>query len=120
MEDTLFATSRTIISIIGRTMAERWFPGLEECLLQRPGLSPLGFDNHKEQHSERTIVSLGLSELVTRMSTSTEKEKMLRGELYHAFTPDLTAARERCKHACNRFNNAGEVPRRRLIELWKE
>ncbi|KKK25680.1 hypothetical protein AOCH_007570 [Aspergillus ochraceoroseus] len=50
----------------------------------------------------------------------TEKEKMLRGELYCAFTPDLLAERTRCKHACNRFNNAGEVSRRRLLELWKD
>ncbi|KAL2832876.1 trimeric LpxA-like protein [Aspergillus cavernicola] len=50
----------------------------------------------------------------------TEKEKMLRGELYHAFTPELTAERTRCRHACARFNNAGEVSRRRLIELWKD
>jgi hypothetical protein len=52
--------------------------------------------------------------------TDTEKDKMLRGELYHAFTPQLTAERARCRHACTRFNNAGEVSRRRSIELWKE
>ncbi|KAL4879059.1 trimeric LpxA-like protein [Aspergillus karnatakaensis] len=50
----------------------------------------------------------------------TEKEKMLRGELYHAFTPELVADRIRCRHACSRFNNAGEVSRRRLTELWKD
>ncbi|KAF7115387.1 hypothetical protein CNMCM5793_002203 [Aspergillus hiratsukae] len=49
-----------------------------------------------------------------------EKEKMLRGELYYAFTPDLIAARTRCKHACQRFNDAGDVSRRRQIELWKD
>lgn len=52
--------------------------------------------------------------------SSTEVEKALRGELFHAFVPDLVAARRRCKHACGRFNNAGEVSRRRLIELWRE
>ncbi|RMJ22461.1 hypothetical protein PHISP_06674 [Aspergillus sp. HF37] len=51
---------------------------------------------------------------------ASEKDKMLRGELFLAFTPDLIAARTRCKHACNRFNAAGEVPRRRLIELWRD
>ncbi|KAL3477355.1 trimeric LpxA-like protein [Aspergillus californicus] len=50
----------------------------------------------------------------------TEKEKMLRGELYRAFTPELTAERVRCRHACARFNSAGEISRRRLIELWKD
>lgn len=39
----------------------------------------------------------------------TEKEKMLRGELYHAFVPDLIAARSRCKQACNRFNRPEDV-----------
>ncbi|EAW06342.1 sugar O-acetyltransferase [Aspergillus clavatus NRRL 1] len=53
-------------------------------------------------------------------SQPSEREKMLRGELYYAYTPELTAARMRCKHACNRFNNAGEVSRRRLVELWKD
>ena len=46
--------------------------------------------------------------------------RMLRGELYYAFAPDLVAARARCKHACARYNNAGEVSRRRLIELWRD
>ncbi|KAJ5357145.1 hypothetical protein N7541_004303 [Penicillium brevicompactum] len=51
---------------------------------------------------------------------STEREKMLRGELYCAFTPDLIAARTRCKWACNRFNRTDEAPRRQLVELWKD
>lgn len=48
------------------------------------------------------------------------KGKMLRGELYYAFTPKLTAERQRCQHACKRYNNAGEVSRRKLVELWRE
>lgn len=48
------------------------------------------------------------------------KRKMARGELYHAFTPELTAARARCQAACKRYTNAGEVPRRRLVKLWRE
>ena len=48
------------------------------------------------------------------------KRKMLRGELYHAFSPELVAARTRCQYACRRYANAGEVPRRRLVELWRE
>ncbi|EEH37104.1 acetyltransferase [Paracoccidioides lutzii Pb01] len=54
------------------------------------------------------------------MAGRTERERMLRGELYHAFTPDLVAARARCKWACKRFNDSGEVSRRRQIELWRE
>ncbi|KAI9675406.1 MAG: hypothetical protein M1817_001310 [Caeruleum heppii] len=54
------------------------------------------------------------------MAGSSEKDKMLRGELYHAFSPDLVRDRARCTQACNRFNNAGEVSRRRLVELWRD
>ncbi|KAG9243333.1 nodulation protein L [Calycina marina] len=46
--------------------------------------------------------------------------RMARGELYHAFLPKLTDKRNRCHHACHRFNTAGEVPRRKLVELWRE
>jgi hypothetical protein len=48
------------------------------------------------------------------------KARMLRGELYHAFVPNLTAERTRCHRACGRFNQAGDITRRRQIELWKE
>jgi hypothetical protein len=54
------------------------------------------------------------------MALSENKQKMMRGELYHAFTPELIAERSRCKHACARYNNAGDVSRRRLAELWRE
>lgn len=55
------------------------------------------------------------------MAELTERDKMLRGELFCAFTPDMVAARARCKYACNRFNNTSdEVPRRRLVEMWRE
>ncbi|KAF7158621.1 hypothetical protein CNMCM5623_003681 [Aspergillus felis] len=57
---------------------------------------------------------------MTSARVPSEKEKMLRGELYYAFTPDLIAARTRCKRACLRFNNAADVSRRRQIELWKD
>lgn len=46
--------------------------------------------------------------------------KMLRGELYVAFTPRLTAKRKRCHYACQRFNNAREADRRELVRLWRE
>lgn len=54
------------------------------------------------------------------MDEAENEARMLRGELYHAFTPNLIAARARCKRALDRFNNAGDVSRRRLVELWKE
>lgn len=55
------------------------------------------------------------------MAMSENMQKMLRGELYHAFTPELIALRARCKHACLRYNNAGEqTSRRRMAELFRE
>ncbi|KAH8696005.1 trimeric LpxA-like protein [Talaromyces proteolyticus] len=54
------------------------------------------------------------------MAQPTEKEKMLRGDLYCAFTPELIRERDKCEHACNRFNTAGEMTRRRMIELWRD
>lgn len=54
------------------------------------------------------------------MTTSKEWQKMLNGELYWAWDEDLQANRERCKLACQRFNEAGQVSRRRRVELWRE
>jgi hypothetical protein len=54
------------------------------------------------------------------MAVSENKQRMARGELYHAFTPELTAERQRCKYACARYNRAGEVSRRTLTELFRE
>lgn len=54
------------------------------------------------------------------MVQSDNKQRMARGELYHAFSPELVTERARCKHACARYNNAGEVPRRKLTELFRE
>jgi len=54
------------------------------------------------------------------MELSENKQRMARGELYHAFTPELVAERARCKHACARYNKAGEVPRRELTALFRE
>ncbi|KAL1591850.1 hypothetical protein SLS59_010028 [Nothophoma quercina] len=54
------------------------------------------------------------------MALSENKQRMARGELYTAFTPELIAERARCKHACTRYTNAGEVSRRRLTELFRD
>lgn len=55
-----------------------------------------------------------------RINEDENEAAMAKGELYYAFTPRLTTERMRCHHACHRFNIAGEVDRRRLVELWKE
>ncbi len=46
--------------------------------------------------------------------------RMLRGELFHGFSPDLVAARRRCGQAVGRLNRAGELSRRQVAEFWKE
>ncbi|KAK0648321.1 galactoside O-acetyltransferase [Cercophora newfieldiana] len=51
------------------------------------------------------------------------RRRMLAGELYYAFTPDLTAERKRCKAATWEYSQhvaTGVTPRRRLVELWKK
>ncbi|KAL5115372.1 hypothetical protein ACEQ8H_006748 [Pleosporales sp. CAS-2024a] len=53
------------------------------------------------------------------MALSENKQRMARGELYHAFTPELTAERARCKRACALYNNASGVSRRKLTELFR-
>ena len=52
--------------------------------------------------------------------SSPEWDKALRGELYHAFVPELVAARDRCKRACDVFNKPDDVSRRRMVHLWRE
>ncbi|CAJ2510224.1 Uu.00g061240.m01.CDS01 [Anthostomella pinea] len=48
------------------------------------------------------------------------RRRMQNGELYFAFTPDLLADRKRCQHALSQFNNAGDVSRRRIVELFQK
>ncbi|KAK2608788.1 hypothetical protein QQS21_002645 [Conoideocrella luteorostrata] len=52
---------------------------------------------------------------------SENKGKMARGELYHAFTPELLAERGRCKAAMRAYNAAeGEGTRRETVRLWRQ
>ncbi|KAJ5039054.1 uncharacterized protein L3040_006725 [Drepanopeziza brunnea f. sp. 'multigermtubi'] len=55
-----------------------------------------------------------------KVDEAENEARMLRGELYHAFLPGLTAKRNRCHHACHRFNQAGEASRRELVRLWRD
>lgn len=53
--------------------------------------------------------------------TSENKQKMARGELYYAFTPELAAERARCKTALRAYNAAVDtVSRRETVRLWRE
>ena len=51
---------------------------------------------------------------------SENKQRQLEGKLYYAFTPENIAGRRRCTEAVNRFNNSGDVSRRKRVELWRE
>lgn len=54
------------------------------------------------------------------ISEEENEARSLRGELYHAFMPKLTATRNRCHHAVDRFNQAREASRRELCILWRD
>lgn len=54
------------------------------------------------------------------MPISENKRKMLKGELYHAFTPELVRERQRCRDACQRLTDARDPSRRKQVELWRD
>lgn len=74
----------------------------------------------KRGEEERLSLSPSHSYEHIPTSMATEKEKMLRGELYYAFSPELCAARARTEKACRAYNNAGEISRRKQVELWRK
>jgi hypothetical protein len=52
-----------------------------------------------------------------------EYVKMLRGELYYSFGPEMSAARRRCALACKKFNRAADnedITRREQVQLWRK
>ena len=67
---------------------------------------------HMDTSSPQAQARMALSiehQLSSRAATNeeTEKEKMIRGELYRPFDIQLVEERERCKAALWRFNNSG-------------
>ena len=54
------------------------------------------------------------------MAQSENKRRMLNGELYHAFTPELNAERARCNQAINRYRDARNTTRRQSVQFWRE
>lgn len=54
------------------------------------------------------------------MSYEEEKRKMLRGELYCAFNPGLARDRAICHAKVRHYNNAGDISRRKRVEMWRE
>jgi hypothetical protein len=57
---------------------------------------------------------------IRSFDSAENRRRMANGELYYAFTPDLIADRRRCRKAYQRLNNAHDLNRRGLVELWKE
>lgn len=53
------------------------------------------------------------------LKSSFEWQKAQRGDLYHAFVPELVAARDRCAAACNTFNDNRDQSRRTVVKLWR-
>lgn len=53
------------------------------------------------------------------MDKAENSRRMLNGELYYAFNPDLIAARSRCAHAVHKFNDARDTTRRHSVKLWR-
>ena len=54
------------------------------------------------------------------LTKSLEWQEAQRGELYHAFVPELVAARDRCAAACNRLNDTSDTSRRNMVKIWRE
>ncbi len=55
-----------------------------------------------------------------RRSVGTERDKMLRGDLYLATDPDLTAARTRARHLTRRFNASDPSQRAVALAILRE
>ena len=54
------------------------------------------------------------------IQNKTEKEKMLAGELYQAFDPELVAERQRAKSLCFQLNSTPPTDKKRRDEIVKE
>jgi hypothetical protein len=84
--------------------------------------------NISPQHSLDTLctllkynISTPALPIMAAPPLSENKQKMARGELYHAFTPELLGERARCKAAVREFNAvAGVASRRESVRLWRE
>lgn len=75
-------------------------PVLQSGMEQRP-LNVISLGSSSPQTQARTALSIE-----QQMREETEKDKMLRGDLYQPFDIHLVEERSRCKAALWRFNNA--------------
>lgn len=55
-----------------------------------------------------------------KVDAEENRRRMKAGEFYFAFTPDLTAARKRCKMIQNLYNKADDLTRREQVEIYQK
>ena len=65
-------------------------------------------------------VNSPIVQLKSALSKCDEYHKMLRGDLYFSFGPEMLAARRRCAIACKKFNAAEDEPRRVQVQLFRK
>ena len=53
------------------------------------------------------------------LEDSLEWRKAQKGQLYRSFVPELLAAQDRCRRACEAFNDNKDPTRRKQVELWR-
>lgn len=73
-----------------------------------------------DQQASATRRASQADRTTSTMPMSENRSRAVRGELYHAFTPELVRARKRARIACERFNAATDATRREKIQLWQE
>ena len=61
-----------------------------------------------------------MTENTESTTARSEKEKMLRGELYQAFAPELVEERQKAKEICFAFNQTNPMDKERRQELLHE
>ena len=71
----------------------------------------------KEEHPS---YRMSVTELKKTLENVEEYQKMLRGELYYSFNPEMTWARRRCAIACRKYNAAEDPTRREQVAMWRE
>jgi hypothetical protein len=70
-------------------------------------------------HNASSLAAISAASGSTLPRQRSEKEKMIKSELYHANAPELVEERERCKAACWRFNNAATNPNLGISKIEK-
>lgn len=55
-----------------------------------------------------------------KVDAEENRRRMKAGELYYAFTPDLIAARKRCKMIQSLYNKSDEMTRREQVEIYQK